>query len=57
MLKRIQTPDMQRWPINGWVYLLPCIALKGWPGGAFNVVCCFWTWRVDFVYLPREGGK
>jgi hypothetical protein len=53
MIKRIQTPDMQRWPTNSTRFLLPCIAVKGWPGGTINVILCFWTWRVDFLYLPN----
>jgi hypothetical protein len=53
MIKRIPTPDMQRWPVNSTRFLLPCIAVKGWPGGAINVILCFWVWRVDFQYMSN----
>lgn len=47
-IKRIPTPDMQRWPVNSSRFLLPTAAVKGF-GASLNLVLAFWTWRADFV--------
>jgi hypothetical protein len=47
-IKRIPTPDMQRWPVNSTQFLFPTIAVKGFPGHTRHLILVFWRWRVDF---------
>jgi hypothetical protein len=51
-IKRRPLPEWDRWPLNATRFLLPSVAISGFPGECMKVIFVFWRWRVDFYLFP-----